>query len=91
MRPLERVKKRAICFAISFSKAKRQRHAHQMQEENMLQYQMTVNKDLSQNIVTNVTREDIQGGGHSFYMCFMFPLKLNVGIKATAFVERTKK
>ena len=90
MRPLERVKKRAICFAIAFSKAKRQRHAHQMQEENMLPYQMTVNKDLSQNIMTNVTREDIQGG-YSFYKCFMFPLQLNVGIKATAFVERTKK
>ena len=43
-----------------------------MQEENLLPHQMTVNIDFSQNIKTNVTREETQGGNWSTQGCTLF-------------------
>lgn len=43
-----------------------------MQEENMLPHQMTVNMDFSQNIKTNVTRDETQGGNWSTQGCTLF-------------------
>ena len=40
-----------------------------MQEEDLLPHQMTANTDFSQNIKTNVTREETQGGNWSTQGC----------------------